>query len=62
MGEHPETGKEITARFARYGPVVQHDGKFGALETDDEVFTVGINRAVTLLAEKPPNQVGVPVL
>ena len=51
VGPHPETGKEITARFARYGPVVQHDGKFGALETDDEVFNVGINRAVAALAD-----------
>ncbi|NKB53558.1 MAG: type I DNA topoisomerase [Rhizobiaceae bacterium] len=51
VGPHPETGKDITARFARYGPVVQHDGKFGALETDDEVFSVGINRAVAALAD-----------
>ena len=51
VGQHPETGKDITARFARYGPVVQHDGKFGGLETDDEVFTVGINRAVAALAD-----------
>ncbi|MGI9365047.1 MAG: type I DNA topoisomerase [Rhizobiaceae bacterium] len=51
IGPHPETGKDITARFARYGPVVQHDGKFGGLESDDEVFTVGINRAVAALAD-----------
>ena len=51
VGQHPETGKEIIARFARYGPVVQHDGKFGGLENDDEVFTVGINRAVAALAD-----------
>jgi DNA topoisomerase-1 len=51
IGAHPETGKDITARFARYGPVVEHDGKFGALESDDEVFTVGINRAVAALAD-----------
>ncbi len=51
VGQHPETGKEISARFARYGPVVQHDGKFGALDTDDEVFSVGINRAVAALAD-----------
>jgi len=51
VGQHPETGKDITARFARYGPVVQHDGKFGALESDDEVFSVGINRAVAALAD-----------
>ena len=51
IGPHPETSKDITARFTRYGPVVQHDGKFGGLETDDEVFTAGINRAVAALAD-----------
>ncbi len=51
VGQHPETGKDITARFARYGPVVQHESKFGGLDTDDEVFTVGINRAVAALAD-----------
>ena len=55
VGLHPESGKEITARFARYGPVVQHDGKFGGLETDDEVFSVGINRAVAALADSASN-------
>ncbi|MEM8750115.1 MAG: type I DNA topoisomerase [Pseudomonadota bacterium] len=51
VGTHPETGKEITARIGRYGPLVQHDGKFGSLDAEDEVFTVGLNRAVTVLAE-----------
>lgn len=49
---HPETGKKITAGIGRYGPFVQHDRKYANLENSDEVFTVGINRAVTVLAEK----------
>ncbi|MCC6983456.1 MAG: type I DNA topoisomerase [Bauldia sp.] len=52
IGLHPETGKEITAGIGRYGPFVLHDGKFANLDSVEEVFSVGINRAVSLLAEK----------
>ncbi len=52
VGLHPETGKPITAGFGRFGPYVQHDGKYASLSTPEEVFSVGINRAVSLLAEK----------
>jgi DNA topoisomerase-1 len=40
------------AGFGRFGPYIQHDGKYASLSGPEEVFTVGINRAVTLLAEK----------
>ncbi len=52
IGKHPETDKTITANFGRYGPYVAHDGHYASLDSADEVFTVGINRAVTVLAEK----------
>ena len=52
IGTHPETGKPITAGYGRYGPYVQSDGKYASLSTPEEVFEVGANRAVALLAEK----------
>ncbi len=52
VGLHPETGKVITAGLGRYGPFVLHDGTYANLENVEEVFEVGINRAVTLIAEK----------
>jgi DNA topoisomerase-1 len=52
IGAHPETGKPITAGIGRYGPFVSHDGKYANLDSVDEVFTVGANRAISLLAEK----------
>jgi DNA topoisomerase-1 len=51
VGKHPETGKTITAGIGRYGPFIEHDGKYANLESAEEVFTVGINRAVSVLAE-----------
>jgi len=52
VGKHPEGGEPITANFGRYGPYVAHAGKYASLDSPEEVFTVGLNRAVTLLAEK----------
>jgi len=52
VGIHPETGQPITAGIGRYGPFVQHERTFANLENVEEVFTVGLNRAVTLIAEK----------
>jgi DNA topoisomerase-1 len=52
VGAHPEDNKMITANFGRFGPYVAHDGKYASLESPDDVFTIGINHAVTLLAEK----------
>ncbi len=52
VGAHPETGKPITAGLGRYGPFILHDGMYANVEGIEEVFSVGINRAVTLLAEK----------
>jgi DNA topoisomerase-1 len=57
IGLHPETGKPILAGFGRFGPYVQHDGKYASLGAPTEVFEVGINRAVSLLAEKAAGRV-----
>ena len=52
VGLHPEDGKPITAGLGRYGPFVQHAGTYANVSDIDEVFEVGLNRAVALLAEK----------
>ncbi|MFA7414875.1 MAG: type I DNA topoisomerase [Rhizobium sp.] len=52
VGQHPETGKIISAGLGRYGPFVLHDGTYANLESIEDVFSIGLNRAVTVLAEK----------
>ncbi|WP_273722683.1 type I DNA topoisomerase [Bartonella sp. AU18XJBT] len=56
IGIHPETGKIITATIGRYGPYLSHNGKSARLLHADEVFDIGINRAVTVLAEQQENK------
>lgn len=51
IGPHPETAKPILASIGRYGPYLLYDGKYTNIDNIDEVFTMGINRAVTLIAE-----------
>ncbi len=51
VGPHPEGGI-ITAGLGRYGPFVLHEGKYANMPDVEELFTIGLNRAVDLLAAK----------
>ena len=52
IGQHPETGKMISAGIGRYGPFLLHDGGYANLESVEDVFSIGLNRAVTVIADK----------
>jgi DNA topoisomerase-1 len=52
IGVHPDEGGMIQAGIGRYGPYVQHNGTYANLPNVEEVFDVGLNRAVAVLAEK----------
>ena len=52
IGFHPEDGVEIFANFGRFGPYIVHEKTYVNLADPNEVFDIGLNRAVTLLAEK----------
>ena len=51
VGQHPESGKDITAAIGRYGPYLLHEGKYARLQSTAEVFETGMNAAVVKLAE-----------
>ncbi|WP_071797619.1 type I DNA topoisomerase [Natronohydrobacter thiooxidans] len=53
VGPHPEDGEMIEAGIGRYGPYVKHGRIYANLPEVDEVFTIGMNRAVEVLAAKP---------
>ncbi|WP_419693470.1 type I DNA topoisomerase [Mesorhizobium muleiense] len=52
VGKHPESGKMISAGLGRYGPFVLHDGTYANLDNIEDVFSIGLNRAVSVIAEK----------
>ncbi|EAP77252.1 type I DNA topoisomerase [Roseovarius nubinhibens] len=58
VGPHPEDGELIEAGIGRYGPFVKHGRTYANLESVDEVFTVGMNRAVEVLAQKAARGAG----
>ena len=52
VGKHPEDGELVEAGIGRYGPFVKHGRVYANLPDVEEVFTVGMNRAVEVLAQK----------
>ncbi|HEV2676818.1 MAG TPA: type I DNA topoisomerase [Aliidongia sp.] len=51
IGTHPETGDMIIAGIGKFGPYIKLGKTFKSISPDDDVLTIGINRAVSLLAE-----------
>jgi len=52
VGIHPDDGEKIEAGIGRYGPYVKHQRIYASLEDGDDVLTIGMNRAMDLLARK----------
>jgi len=51
VGRHPETGEPISAGIGRFGSYLKYGSSFASLSADDDVLNIGLNRAVTVLAE-----------
>ncbi len=51
VGMHPETQERIEAGIGRFGPYLKHQSKFKSIPAGDDVLTIGLNRAVDLLAQ-----------
>ncbi|MQA89899.1 MAG: type I DNA topoisomerase [Gemmatimonas sp.] len=51
LGNHPETGKDVQAGIGRFGPYVVHEKDFRSLTPEDDVYTVGFERALDLLTQ-----------
>jgi DNA topoisomerase-1 len=52
VGQHPETGEDIKANLGRFGPYVQRGKTYASLKKEDDVLTVGLERALELIKEK----------
>ena len=52
VGSHPETGTVITAALGKFGPYVKHASTYANLPNWEDLFSIGLNHAVTLIADK----------
>ena len=57
IGQHPENGKDITINSGRFGPYLKCENKSARLENIEDLFSIGLNRAVTLIAEAKPGRI-----
>ncbi len=58
IGPHPEDGELVEAGIGRYGPYVKHGRIYANLPEVDDVFTIGMNRAVEEIAKKAAKRGG----
>ncbi|VVC55314.1 DNA topoisomerase 1 [Beijerinckiaceae bacterium RH AL1] len=58
VARHPDTKEPILANLGRYGPYVQHGKTYANLGKDDDVLTIGGNRAIDLIVAKESGLTG----
>ena len=56
LGVNPDNQKDILLNTGRYGPYLKCDNKSARIENIDEIFSIGLNRAITLIAEAKPGR------
>ena len=57
IGQHPDNGKDITINSGRFGPYLKCENKSARLENVEDLFSIGLNRAITLIAEAKPGRI-----
>ena len=57
LGKNPENDKDITVNVGRFGPYLKCENKSARLENVEEIFSIGLNRAITLIAEAKPGRI-----
>ena len=57
LGINPDNQKEITLNTGRFGPYLKCDNKSARIENIEEIFSIGLNRAITLIAEAKPGRI-----
>jgi DNA topoisomerase I len=56
LGQNPETGQDIILNSGRFGPYLKCESKSARLENVEEIFSIGLNRAITLIADAKPGR------
>ena len=57
LGKNPDNDKDITLNVGRFGPYLKCKNKSARIENVEEIFSIGLNRAITLIAEAKPGRI-----
>jgi DNA topoisomerase-1 len=56
LGINPDNQKEIILNSGRFGPYLKCENKSARIENVEEIFSIGLNRAITLIADAKPGR------
>ena len=62
LGINPENKKDIVLNSGRFGPYLKCENKSARIENVEEIFSIGLNRAITLIAEAKPGRMSSSVI
>jgi DNA topoisomerase-1 len=62
LGINPENQKDITLNTGRFGPYLKCENKSARIENVEEIFSIGLNRAITLIAEAKPGRTSASII
>ncbi len=57
IGKHPELNEDITINVGRFGPYLKCSNKSARLESIEDLFSIGLNRAIALISEAKPGRI-----
>ena len=57
LGQHPDTGKDISLNSGRFGPYLKCENKSARIESAEDIFSIGLNRAVNMIADAKPGRI-----
>ena len=57
LGKNPDNDNDITLNVGRFGPYLKCENKSARIENAEEIFSIGLNRAITLIAEAKPGRI-----
>ena len=62
LGVNPENSKDIILNSGRFGPYLKCENKSARIENVEEIFSIGLNRAITLIAEAKPGRMSASII
>ncbi len=62
LGINPDNQKEISLNTGRFGPYLKCENKSARIENVEEIFSIGLNRAIILIAEAKPGRMSASII